>query len=577
MHKRGRKWRNGILLGALLAGICVFSKKEIGIYEEQEIYFSLEESFYDCDAYLELSTLLPGDIYYTTDGSKPSREARLYREPILLSAGEHTNAVTVRAIAYYGEESFTDIYTRTYFSGKDVRERFSTLIVCISSDWENLYDYEKGILVPGKLRDEYLSANPEGEITIRTPANYNLRGMESEREAYVEMWEPDGTCVVSQNMGIRVSGGSSRGKNMKSLRLIARDSYGESRLSCELFPGAIRDVDGELNTEYKRVVLRNHGNDEGYGYIRNELAQRLAADAGLLDTQAFRPAAVFLNGEYYGFEWLEENYDDVYFHTHYGTRGEEGSWQVLTPHRGNAATASEEEADIRAVLELNQVFSYKDRALREDAVFEELLSQLDMENFLLYCAIELYISNPDWPNNNCKAYRWYSRTETYTNPYADGKWRFLLYDLDVGMGRTESSQAENPTLGEAFGYAESSWDRAAPLLWAVLQREDMRKRFTEIMEELMEGAFSPEHALRALEEMEGEMEAELRFHMENQSRQEEAFADSTWEEHYRHTSVRHREELEKIRVFFYQRPEIMRQELEMLNCVAKEKNIDEIW
>ena len=73
------------------------------------------------------------------------------------------------------------------------------------------------------------------------------------------------------------------------------------------------------------------------------------------------------------------------------------------------------------------------------------------------------------------------------------------------------------------------------------------------------------------------MEAELRFHMENQSRQEEAFADSTWEEHYRHTSVRHREELEKIRVFFYQRPEIMRQELEMLNCVAKEKNIDEIW
>lgn len=113
------------------------------------------------------------------------------------------------------------------------------------------------------------------------------------------------------------------------------------------------------------------------------------------------------------------------------------------------------------------------------------------------------------------------------------------------MARTDSSKAANPTLGEALGYLESGWDRDTPLLRAVLQREDMRERFTEIMEELMEGAFSPEHAGEVIEEMEREIEDELAF--------------------YGGDSTRWQEELEKIRDFFEQRPKNMRQELQMLS------------
>lgn len=544
MGKRRYWWGVGLLLSLLLAGICVHGEKESAAYENQEIRFSVEDSFCDRDQSLVLSTMLDSDIYYTTDGSLPSEESLPYQEPIRLKACEEVKAVTIRAIAYYRDGSATKAYTRTYFLGRQVRERFSTIVVSISTEPENLYGYETGILVPGKLRDDYILANPDEEITAKSPANYNWRGMEGEREAYVEMWEPDGTCVVSQDMGIRVSGGTSRGAEMKSLRLIARKSYGKSRISYELFPGVQSDADHRVIEEYKKVVLRNHGNDQGWAYLRNELAQRLASDAGFLDAQAFRPAAVFLNGQYYGFEWLEENYDDVYFHTHYGTRPDQGYWQVITPHRGNANTASEDETDIRAVLELNELFSYKDRDLKDDRVFAELEERLDIENFLQYSAIELYLSNPDWPNNNCKAYRWYSRIGDYSNPYADGKWRFLLYDVDVGMARTGSSEASNPTLGEVFGYLESGWDRDTPLLRALLQREDMRERFGKLMEELMEGAFSPRHTAEVLEEMEQEMEAELEFYEDDRSRQ--------------------KEELEKIQDFFNQRPQTMRQELEML-------------
>ncbi len=51
-----------------------------------------------------------------------------------------------------------DLFTRTYFyadSMETLKDRFSTYIVCLTSDPYNLYDYEYGIMVEGKIRDEY--------------------------------------------------------------------------------------------------------------------------------------------------------------------------------------------------------------------------------------------------------------------------------------------------------------------------------------------------------------------------------------------------------------------------------------
>jgi len=37
-----------------------------------------------------------------------------------------------------------------------------------------------------------------------------------------------------------------------------------------------------------------------------------------IDTQAFRPCIVFLNGEYWGIYHIRERYDDKYLKSHYG-------------------------------------------------------------------------------------------------------------------------------------------------------------------------------------------------------------------------------------------------------------------
>ena len=189
----------------------------------------------------------------------------------------------MRAIAYYENGTQSDVYTRTYFLGKNVKHRFSTLVVAITGDPEELFDYEKGILVTGKLRDDYVLEHPDEWISNRDPANYNVRGDAGERVVQVEMWEPDGTQILDEELGIRVNGGISRGLDVKSLRLIAREQYGGKRIRTELFPenqGEETGTAGQEPTFPKRVVFRNHGNDQEYGYLRNELGAQLAADAG---------------------------------------------------------------------------------------------------------------------------------------------------------------------------------------------------------------------------------------------------------------------------------------------------------
>lgn len=555
MHLRKKKYLLLSLSAAALFFFCRLAAEATEPYRNQEILFSIEDSFCSSDCFLTLSTFLDSSIYYTTDGSIPDSSSSLYQDPILLSADASTQAAVIRAVAIYKDGSQSDVYTKTYFTGAGVQERFSSLIVSLSADPETFYDYDSGILMSGRLRDDYAMEHPGESFDDTAPANYNLRGPQSERRVHAEFFDADGSPLLSQDIGIRVHGAASRGSDMKSLRLIARKSYGGSRFTAELFP---ENDSGSASSiqEYQKLLLRNHGNDQEYGYIRNELAQRLAEDAGFPDTVRFRPAAVYLNGEYYGFEWFEETFDDTYFDTHYGKSRDSGIWMTAEPHRGEpeAVTGSEEEK--LSLDGIRRLYSYAGKDLRNDETFAELEQLLDIDNFLFYNAIEIYLANPDWPDNNMKLYRWDSDSGSCSAPCRDGKWRCLLYDLDLSMDRIPDSSAENPSLSEALGGVSGAWDRSEPLLQAILQREDMQLRFAEIMEELINGAFSPSHACGVLDELHAGMEQELAYYIEYLALSDETSPDLYF--------LQHQLETDKIKDFFSERPARMRQELKKL-------------
>ncbi len=478
--------------------------RDSGVQEEvigkNELSFSMKDSFYSGKIAVEILSSEPCSVYYTLDGTDPDETKTVYKEPVKLSAGKETKAVCIKAKGYFEDGTVSRTVVHTYFMGKKIEERFDTLVFSVTTDPYNLYDYEYGIFVEGKLRDEYMKEHPGAKIEPDDPANYNMRGRESEREVYLEIFEPDGQVIAEQAAGIRTYGGWSRSREQKSIKIYARKEYDEekNKIRYEFFPWkTAANGDGSSLDSFKQLVLRNCGNDNGYAFIRDELFQTLAGRAGYKDYEAVRPAALFVNGDYRGLFWLHEVYCDEYFEDHYGDYS--GSFEIL---EGGETFKEEDEDKENAdyIADYDRMYVYSQMDLTEDANFEALCEMLDVENYLSYYALQIYIGNEDWPHNNYKTYRYYaSEGEEYGGAPFDGKWRYLLHDLDFSFG-IYGDGAYRDNIGSFVG-ENGEITSASPLFGQLMRRKDCREIFISKTLDLINGAFAPDHVNKVLEEM----------------------------------------------------------------------------
>ena len=144
--------------------------------------FNLKSGFYNGDSItLEISIQDPeAIIYYTLDGSDPtinstiytnfitlkdkSFEENIYSEITNVTADENhgpkekiKKANIVRAMAKLSSGTFTPIISRTYFVGLNRKELYGDVpIISIITDPQNLFDYEKGIYMMGKMYDDWI-------------------------------------------------------------------------------------------------------------------------------------------------------------------------------------------------------------------------------------------------------------------------------------------------------------------------------------------------------------------------------------------------------------------------------------
>ena len=470
------------------------SETEKDISETDMVTFSLPSGFYSENISLELSAD-SGTVYFTTDGSDPvPGTSQLYTQPIEINSTPEVRASTVKALSVLSDGTQGSVYTVSYVMGQDVDERFSkdTLVFVLSTDPYNLYDYEYGIAVPGKIYDDYVKEHPGEEIPYNAPGNYYMSGREAERPIYVEVFESNGSKVIDQAAGVRLSGGYSRVPDQKSLRLIARKSYDpdNGKFKYAFFEGA-QTVDGVPVTEFDRLVLRNGANDREFAGVRDELSQKLAQDYGYPVTQHCTPAAVFLNGEYYGFSWLHENYNEDYLATYFG--GSKDNYEIVS----NIEDA--DEGSERALADYNRLYAFYDRDLTKDENFEAFCEVVDIKNFMQYYCMQVFISNKDWPGNNYKAFRYYpSEGEEITSEFQDGRWRFMFFDAEYAW----SLYGERPNLNTLHDLLTGKhMSGRSKALWALLKREDMRELFASTMSDLTAGAFGKNNILETLDEL----------------------------------------------------------------------------
>lgn len=491
-------------------------------------------------------------IYYTLDGTIPTKDSEPYTKSIKIPF-KNNGATVVRARVYKDGWPKSDIMTQSYFVDKNIFNTYDIPVISIVTDPKNLFGYEKGIFIAGKIMDRWKMNNPNSKTNQITPANYNQRGKNWEREASIELFEPDGTIGLVQNIGIRTYGGYSRAGTMKSLSLFARKNYDEKEcFNYDFFHGKAKKLEGEnIINKFSRILLRTSATDSKYAFFRDALTQSLIEKPILLDIQASNPCIAFVNGEYYGIYNIREAYDKKYIRSHYDIDEED---VVIIKNPTGVTGAEIQEGYAGDDMHYNRMITHvKENDIKKEANYDYIKTQMDIDNFIEYNVLQIYCDNRDWPGNNVRI--WRKRIENY-NPNSlygqDGRWRWMTFDLDYGFGLYMGQKAaENNSLKRATEKNGPDWPNppwSTLLLRSLLENKVFRDQFINTFADRLNSIFLPEAVLDKIQAMEEMYEPYVKDHIKR------------WNLH-KNSIENWKEEINILRNFAIKRPEHVRQHI----------------
>ena len=230
------------------------------------------------------------------------------------------------------------------------------------------------------------------------------------------------------------------------------------------------------NKKHKSLFIRNGGNDNNCR-IKDAALQQILARSGLyVDYQEWQPVHVFFNGSHYAVLNMREPSNKDYGCSNYGIDTDEMDQFEMSPDSGYVQMRGTDESFLRLVeLSTNAA---------DDATYEEICQLLDIDEYINYMAVEFYIGNWDWPQNNVKGFR----------DVNDGKFHFVLFDLDGSFSTTTPFSTffdkENYTFDTLHGYDYSTNQsiegkrqtkdiKFVTLFKNMLQNETFRKKFID--------------------------------------------------------------------------------------------------
>lgn len=427
---------------------------------------------------------------------------------------EQFRGTVVRARAYDADHVPSEVITHTYFVDPQGFDRHSLPVISITADPVDLFDYNHGIYLPGRGFHE----NLPWAYHHWGSGNFHGRGRHWERPIHIEFWEPDGTLAIAQNAGVRIHGDASRAYAQKSLRIIASSDYDQRDVfEHEIFPGRTVPSTGEPYTNYKAFVLRNGGNTWENTMLKDGLIANLLHHTKL-DPMYFRPAVVYLNGEYWGIHNIRDRQDEWYLHHTYGVDPDQVEIveDNVFVNEGNAPLNDLERQNYRKLLQLidpNYRHGYRTpRSLKDPELYDLVKEMMDIDAYLDYAAVQIYIQNHDWPGNNVRLWRLNLPANNPDAPYGhDGKWRWMIYDLDLAFANFSANTMVNATRTDGWEWHNPSW--ATYLLRALLENPEFKIDFLNRCADHMNSTFLPEVVIAELDRLKKMMEPEIDEHI----------------------------------------------------------------
>ena len=281
----------------------------------------------------------------------------------------------------------------------------------IYADQDALWNEETGILTEGEKIEKIPGSVPFKNAVYRNAYN---NGTSAEGEM---IYQSDlGAVLFKDKISLRLGGDYfSVDMPQKSFQIDALDGAFDYRI-----------FDDRSTDSYPSLLLRNSGGDCLYTRVADGVQQRLIekyTDTNLL-TLAWRPAEVYLNGEYWGIYNIRESLD-----AHTICRYEQISDDIADSitilqisgfaEQGNASEFKTMQTKIKNSIPAENT---------DDLTYLE--QEIDIDSFLDWLAVEIYFGNSD-----------YGTGRFYKVP--GGKWKCLIQNLDYGLFLSDYNAVSN--------------------------------------------------------------------------------------------------------------------------------------
>lgn len=411
----------------------------------------LPQGAYDGVSSLTVSFSGPGEIYYTTDCTVPTRDSKRYTKPITIR-----KTTVFRVASYEPGASRSEVIDLTYL----VNEGDTLSTVCLVTSPGNLWDYNSGIYADGPNISE-------------TPPYHGANYWKNwERSSSVALFEEDGSLGFSENCGLKIYGGFSRANSKKSLACMFRGKYGASSLDYPLFGDKGIDC-------YQSFVLRAGGQDAYSSKLRDEMITSLAHDYLGLPVQQYRPVVLYLNGDYWGIYFIREKLTDQYVAANFNVDAADVTLSHWTGSECSKYVALQNYA--------------RANDLSKQKHYDYILSQINEDNYTDYVITQMWIQNTDMGN-----VKFFCTDEL--------EWHWALFDTDLSF-RNPSSDTTGTNLKKSNIWASDFKSRV--LVVKLLKNAEYRDQFIRRIAYQVNTVWNEEVVIARIDEFQALLQADM--------------------------------------------------------------------